>query len=183
MLVVGNWVLSHLGVARVLRPRLVPLVDGPVGYTISESTRELIAILSTRPKNAEGNARLAAQHQANDAKPRAAGGLGDRPLVVLSSTDMLERMTLWHAGQAKLANLSSRSLHVVANGSHLIAWSHPDLVVSAIQCVLGAAADPARSRSRARRGSHAATLINKERRRSDLQRQSRSRSARARATA
>ena len=144
MLVVGNWVLSHLGVARVLGPRLVPLVDGPVGYTISESTRELIAILSTRPKNAEGNARLAAQHQANDAKLRAAGGLGDRPLVVLSSTDMLERMTLWHAGQAKLAGLSSRSLHVVANGSHLIAWSHPDLVVSAIRCVLGAAADPAR---------------------------------------
>ena len=60
MLVVGNWVLSRLGVARVLGPRLVPLVDGPVGYTISESTRELIAILSTRPKNAEGNARLAA---------------------------------------------------------------------------------------------------------------------------
>ena len=108
MLAVGNWVLSRLGVARLLGPRLVPLVDGPVGYTIPESTRELIAILSTRPKNAEGNARLSAQHQANDAQLRAAGGLGDRPLVVLSSTDMLARMRLWHDGQAKLASLSSR---------------------------------------------------------------------------
>ena len=140
----ANWVLSRLGVARLLGPRLSPLVDGPVAYAIPEATRELIAILSTRPKNVEGNARLSAQHQANDAQLRAAGGLGDRPLVVLSSTDMLARMRLWHDGQAKLASLSSRSLHVVADGSHLIAWSHPDLVVSAIQCVLGAASDPAR---------------------------------------
>jgi pimeloyl-ACP methyl ester carboxylesterase len=144
MLAVGNWVLSRLGVARLLGPRLVPLVDGPVAYSISESTRELIAIVSTRPRNLEGNAHLAAQHQTNDAQLHAAGGLGDRPLVVLSSTDMLERMTLWHDGQAKRASLSSRSLHVVADGSHLIAWSHPNLVVSAIRCVLGAASDPGR---------------------------------------
>ena len=57
---------------------------------------------------------------------------------------MLERMSLWQDGQAKLARLSSRSTLVVAEGSHLIAWSHPDLVVSAIQRVLGAAADPPR---------------------------------------
>ncbi len=133
-----------MGVARLLGPRLVPLVDGPVAYNIPESTRELIAVLSTRPKNLEGNARLAAQHQANDAQLRAAGGLGERPLAVLSSTDMSERMRLWQDGQAKLAGLSSRSLHVTAEGSHLIAWSHPDLVVDAIQCVLGAASDPER---------------------------------------
>jgi pimeloyl-ACP methyl ester carboxylesterase len=139
----GNWVLSRLGLARLLGPRLVPLVDGPVGYNMSESTRELITVLSTRPKNLEGNARLAAQHQANDAQLRAAGGLGERPLVVLSSTDMLERMSLWHEAQAKLASLSSRSMYVTASGSHLIAWSHPDLVVSAIRCVLLAGADGA----------------------------------------
>ena len=144
MLAAGNWVLSRLGVARLLGPRLVPLVDGPVGYSVSEPTRDLIAVLSSRPKNLEGNARLSAQHQANDAELRAAGGLGDRPLVVLSSTDMLERRSLWQDGQAKLARLSSRSTLVVAEGSHLIAWSHPDLVVSAIQCVLEAASDPAR---------------------------------------
>jgi pimeloyl-ACP methyl ester carboxylesterase len=142
VLAVGNWALSRLGVARLLGPRLVPLVDGPVGYTLPEPTRDLIAVLSTRPKNQEGNARLSAQHQANDAQLRAAGRLGDRPLVVLTSTDMLERMRLWQDGQANLARLSSRSLQVTAEGSHLIAWSHPDLVTNAVQCVLGAAADP-----------------------------------------
>jgi pimeloyl-ACP methyl ester carboxylesterase len=145
ILTVGNWVLSRLGVARLLGPRLVPLVDGPAADSISAPTRELIAVLSSRPKNQEGNARLSAQHQANDAQLRAAGGLGERPLIVLSSTDMLARMRLWRDGQAKLARLSSRSMHVLADGSHLIAWSHPDLVASAIQCVLAAASDLART--------------------------------------
>jgi pimeloyl-ACP methyl ester carboxylesterase len=141
MLAAGNWVLSRLGVARLLGPRLVPLVDGPVADSISEPTRELIAILSSRPKNQEGNARLSAQHQANDAQLRATSGLGERPVIVLSSTDLLARMRLWHDGQAKLAGLSSRSLQVVAEGSHLIAWSHPDLVVRATECVLAVASD------------------------------------------
>src|SRR5438132_2473367 len=65
-LAMGNWVLSRLGVARLLGPRLVPLIDGPVGYTLPEATRELIAVVSTRPKNVEGNARLGAHHQLDD---------------------------------------------------------------------------------------------------------------------
>jgi pimeloyl-ACP methyl ester carboxylesterase len=142
LLAPANWVLSRLGVARLLGPGLLPLVDGPDAEAISEPTRELIAVLSTRPKNVEGNARLAAQHQANDALLRAAGGLGARPLVVLSSSDMLAHMSLWQEGQARLTGLSSRSRHLVADGNHLIAWSHPDLVVSAITCVLTAASEP-----------------------------------------
>jgi hypothetical protein len=33
-------------------------------------------------------------------------------------------------------------MRLTVDGSHLIAWSHPDLVTNAIQCVLRAAADP-----------------------------------------
>ena len=113
MLAVGNWVLSRLGVARLLGPRLVPLIDGPVGYTLPEATRELIAVISTRAKNIEGNARLGAHHQVDDAQLCAAGSLGDRPLVVLSSLQQLERMPGWNRGQAKLASLSSRSMHLI----------------------------------------------------------------------
>jgi hypothetical protein len=31
--------------------------------------------------------------------------------------------------------------HIVAEGSHLIAWQHPDLVINAIEWVLGASTD------------------------------------------
>jgi pimeloyl-ACP methyl ester carboxylesterase len=141
VLAVGNWILSRLGVARLLGPRLVPLIDGPAGYKLPEATRELIAIMSTRPKNQEGNARLGANHQVDDVQLRAAGSLGDRPLVVLSSIQQLSQMARWNAGQTKLASLSSRTTRVIADGSHLIAWEHPDLVVSAVQCVLAQTAD------------------------------------------
>jgi hypothetical protein len=70
-----------------------------------------------------------AHHQVDDAQLRAAGSLGDRPVVVLSSVQQLERMPGWNLGQARLASLSSRSMHLIADGSHLIAWQHPDLVV------------------------------------------------------
>jgi pimeloyl-ACP methyl ester carboxylesterase len=146
-LAVGNWALSRLGVARLLGPRLVPLIDGQVGYKLPEATRELIAVISTRPKNIEGNARLSAHHQVDDAQLRAAGPLGDRPLVVLSSLQQLEHATGWNRGQAKLASLSSRSMHLITGGSHLIAWQHPDLVVGSIQCVLAAPLDQARNAS------------------------------------
>jgi hypothetical protein len=132
---------SCLGLARLLGPELVPLVDGPVGYHMPEDLRELIAVISTRPKNQEGNARLVARHQANDAQLRAARGLGDRPLVVLSSLQQSERLAGWDAAQAKLAALSSRGVRTVATGSHLIAWEHPDLVVSAVEDVKLAASE------------------------------------------
>ena len=141
LLAIGNWILSRLGLARLLGPELVPLVDGPVGYRMPEDLRELIAVISTRPKNQEGNARLAARHQANDAQLRAAGGLGDRPLVVLSSLQQVERLAGWDAAQAKLAALSSRGVRSVAAGSHLIAWEHPELVVDAVEYVQLAASE------------------------------------------
>jgi pimeloyl-ACP methyl ester carboxylesterase len=136
VLAVGNWVLSRLGVARLLGARLVPLIDGPVGYTQPEATRELFAVVSTRPKNLEGNARLAAHQTDDDEQLRAAGTLEDRPLVVLSSSQTTAASANWSEGQRKLTDLSSNSTHILAEGSHLIAWEHPDLVISAIERVV-----------------------------------------------
>jgi pimeloyl-ACP methyl ester carboxylesterase len=145
MYAAGNWILSRLGVARLLGADLVPFIDGPVGYALSERTRELVAVVSTRPKNLEGNARLAAQQQADDAALRATPSFGDKALVVLSASDTAASLTQWAQAQARLASLSTRSLRLIAQGPHLIAWSHPDVVVAAVQCASKLSAAPALS--------------------------------------
>jgi hypothetical protein len=100
--------------------------------------RELIGIVGTRPKNLEGNARLAAHHTDDDERLRAAGSLGDRPLVVLGSSQMVERLAHWGEGQRRLAALSSSGTATLVDGAHMIAWEHPDVVVSAIDRVVAA---------------------------------------------
>ena len=133
---VANFVLSRLGLGRLLGPELSVIVDGPVAYTIPESTREVISVIALRPKNLEGNERLSAHHQDDDDLLRAAGTLGDRPVVVLTSTTFLGRMDRWAEAQDKLAALSSRSEQHILEGSHLIAWQHPDALVAAVQRVI-----------------------------------------------
>ena len=138
----ANWILSRLGVGRLLGPSFLLLFD-PVGAQLPEATRELIGVLVLRPNNVEGNARLAAGQMLDDDRLRSAGTLGARPLVVLTSTEQLAQVGRWSAAQQKLSALSSNSTQIVADGSHLIAWQHPDLVVSAIERVLAASAHPA----------------------------------------
>jgi hypothetical protein len=98
--------------------------------------------VGTRPKNLEGNARLAAHHTQDDERLRAAGSLGDRPVVVLGSTEMVGRLAQWGEGQLKLAALSSRGTATIVDGSHMIAWEHPDFVVGAIERVVAASEWP-----------------------------------------
>jgi hypothetical protein len=142
----GNWVLSRLGVGRLLGPSFVLLFDA-VGAKLPEATRQLIGVLVLRPSNIEGNARLAAGQMRDDERLRSAGTLGARPLVVLTSTDQSALVARWSAAQQKLVALSSDSTHIVAEGSHLIAWQHPDLVVSAIKRVLAASTPGASARA------------------------------------
>jgi pimeloyl-ACP methyl ester carboxylesterase len=136
-----NWVLSRLGIGRLLGPSFVLLFD-PVGARLPEATRELIGVLALRPKNVEGNARLAAGQMRDDERLRSAGTLGARPLVVLTSTEESAQVARWSAAQQKLLALSSDSTQIVAEGSHLIAWQHPELVISAIEQVVLASATP-----------------------------------------
>jgi pimeloyl-ACP methyl ester carboxylesterase len=136
MLAAGNWVLARLGVGRLLGPELVPFVDGPVGYKVPGELRTMISVMSLRPKNLEGNARLAAHQADDDARLRAAGSLGSRPLVVLTSSQLLASQPRWGEGQRQLAALSTDSTTIVAEGSHLIAWEHPDLVIGAVARVV-----------------------------------------------
>ena len=78
-----------------------------------------------------------------------AGAVGDMPLVVLShDTNVgltgtllplpLRRVfeTRWTSMQAQLAELSTRSTHIVASGSdHYVQEARPDLVIAGIRGV------------------------------------------------
>ena len=52
--------------------------------------------------------------------------------------EVLQRRYGWAEGQRSLAALSTNSTSIVAEGSHLIAWEHPELVVRAVEQVIGA---------------------------------------------
>ena len=77
-------------------------------------------------------------------KPGGFGSLGDLPLTVISRAPLdpiTGNPTLleWQQGQLRLLQLSSRSVHIVANQSgHNIQDSEPDLVANAIRNMLGA---------------------------------------------
>jgi len=78
------------------------------------------------------------------------GGLGDRPLVVLTcapgdDTDTERLHEAWHDLHRDLAGLSANSRHVVsASPGHYLNFDDPDLVVSAIRDVVRCARSGAR---------------------------------------
>lgn len=71
---------------------------------------------------------------------RAAGRLGDLPLVVISedpAKNAPEGVGVFETMQSDLAGLSSHSARIAAIGSgHQIHWERPDLVISAIQTMV-----------------------------------------------
>ena len=77
-------------------------------------------------------------------KPLAAGGLGDRPLIVITAGQgklMNGRpWQVWHGLQAELAALSANQRHIVADRpGHYVHKSDPDLVITAIREVVHSA--------------------------------------------
>jgi pimeloyl-ACP methyl ester carboxylesterase len=75
--------------------------------------------------------------------PGAPGSLGDRPLIVLSAGKS-DADPAWREGwadaQARLAALSRRGVHIVAeNSGHSLALENPKLVAAAVEAVVMAA--------------------------------------------
>jgi pimeloyl-ACP methyl ester carboxylesterase len=71
-------------------------------------------------------------------KPLAAGGLGDRPVIVITAGPgkiINGRVwQIWHGLQAELAGLSSNRRHIVASHpDHYVHKKDPDLVITAIR--------------------------------------------------
>ena len=65
--------------------------------------RPTIGLLALRPNNLTGIDRLSRAHQANDADLQAAGGLGERPVVVLSASQT-SAQPRWAEAQVRLAS-------------------------------------------------------------------------------
>ena len=74
------------------------------------------------------------------AEARAAGSLGDRPLIVLSAENTAvasEYHNVWMELQTDLARLSARGKHVVVNESNgELIYQAPDAVVEAVRQVV-----------------------------------------------
>jgi pimeloyl-ACP methyl ester carboxylesterase len=125
--------LARLGITRLL----VPAPD--------ELSRE-INYLMMRTKGIEAFADELAVDETSKAQIRAAGNLGDIPLIVLtagkssdgiysSETDRAAERRVWVEGiQAEMAKLSSKGKQIIVSDSdHMIPTERPEAVVSAIR--------------------------------------------------
>jgi pimeloyl-ACP methyl ester carboxylesterase len=77
-------------------------------------------------------------------RPLAAGGLGERPLIVITAAEGKiingRAWQIWHELQAELAALSSNRRHIVASHpDHYVHKKDPDLVITAIRDVVHSA--------------------------------------------
>jgi len=84
----------------------------------------------------------AARATPDEMEPGAPGSLGERPLIVLSAGRSAQDSAWregWAAAQARLAALSRRGVHLVAdNDGHSLSLENPRLVGAAVRAVVGA---------------------------------------------
>lgn len=140
----GAKALAASGVARALqrpRPFTAP------GWT-PEQVR-LLTHLRSRPDSVVADASIGSFNDENEREARASGGLGSKPLVVLTAGQPLPvppklaasaaaYQEIWkHRLQAQLATLSSRGRQVIVeNAGHGMMFSTPGVVVAAIRDVV-----------------------------------------------
>jgi pimeloyl-ACP methyl ester carboxylesterase len=81
----------------------------------------------------------AARATSDEMAPGKPGSLGDRPLIVLSAGRSAQNVAWqegWAAAQTRLAALSRRGVHLVAeNNGHSLALENPKLVGAAVEAV------------------------------------------------
>lgn len=150
---VVSW-LSRLGIFRLMggdpadAPE-APCIPFAVKYLPLETHAAYLAV-EGQPQCFDALLAEEAATPKREEQVRAAGSLGDLPLVVLahdassvptgvSSADAVQTEATWRQLQEELAQLSSAGSLVVAEESgHNIALDRPDLVLAAIQQVLAA---------------------------------------------
>ena len=136
-------ILRNLGIARLLAGKAGP------GVTMSRDLQEEFKYLQLQAKYLDAELAETAAMPQSEAETRAAGSLGDRPLVVLTAgrvaypanvpaEDAEAFHKLWVGElQVSLAKLSTRGRQVMVESStHLIPLQAPQAVVTAIREVL-----------------------------------------------
>jgi pimeloyl-ACP methyl ester carboxylesterase len=139
--------LAFVGFVRLLRPPLRSLP--PKG--LSREDWLLIQNLRRQPKSLAAESSSGMTQDQSGIEARAASGLGDRPLIVLTAgkaefdpSDTAEARAatedqeIWiHELQSQLATLSLRGKQIVVQGStHGIPWEAPEAVVDAVKDVI-----------------------------------------------
>lgn len=126
-----------LGLVRLAWAELWPAAL-PVTAKLSPELRHLLGIIQSRPGHiATALAENEAAAADNDALRNAS--LGDTPLVLLGAGQTIANIPSWRGSLEYQAGLSSDSrLTTVADADHSLHWDHPELVVSAVQELVGA---------------------------------------------
>ncbi|MSV29090.1 MAG: alpha/beta hydrolase [Bryobacterales bacterium] len=142
--------LTFIGFVRLLRP---PLKTRPPKGLSREDWR-VIQELRRQPKALAAESSTGMTQDESGMQARSAGGLGDRPLVVLTAgkaeydpsnaTEAKlanDEQQIWiHDLQAQLATLSTRGKQLTVNSTHGIPWEAPENVVDAVREVIAATA-------------------------------------------
>jgi pimeloyl-ACP methyl ester carboxylesterase len=130
-------VFNQIGLYRLVPNRPAPALP-PRGMTSSEWS--VIWHLTQSSKARSALMQEIASWPQSTAEARAAGSLGDRPLIVLSAENLAltpEYRRVWMDLQADLARLSARGKHVVINASNgELIYQAPDAVVEAARQIV-----------------------------------------------
>jgi pimeloyl-ACP methyl ester carboxylesterase len=137
------WAAGEIGLIR-----LTQASDGPRTDASQMSREELIATLRRQPKSVVTNVATGIWMPESYQEARASGGLGDRPLIVLTAGEPFDfrdaelnrqavaYQQIWiHEMQAGLAQLSTRGRQIVVEGSNHANISS-NVVIAAIRDVV-----------------------------------------------
>lgn len=102
--------LSRLGLGPVL-------ADGPADLPQAAAAQE--HAIQTRPRNYDNSRDEVSLYREALEQAQALTSLGNKPLVVLSTTESDEKSPGWSAAQDELAGLSSNSSHRVVDTTHV----------------------------------------------------------------
>jgi pimeloyl-ACP methyl ester carboxylesterase len=129
---------SRFGLVRLIWAQVWPEFL-PSTANLSPQTRDVLGMLQARGQHlTTGRQEYEAAWADNDELRDAS--LGDVPLAVIGAGQMVDRMPYWPESLEYQASLSARGELIVAKGvSHSIHWERPELVVSAVRAIVGAA--------------------------------------------
>ena len=139
--------------ARIIQPdRAIPVWVGqplrsraPAQRNDASAEWNTIWHLTQAPKARAALIQDIASRQRSSAEARAAGSLGGRPLVVVSSENIEPASAhpgLWMELQTDLARLSTHGKAIVVEGGSDLVYQSPGAVIEAVRQVLSAVGDP-----------------------------------------
>jgi pimeloyl-ACP methyl ester carboxylesterase len=137
----------HLGLRRLEMATGWGLAADDPDRRISNQLRQEIFYLQRQDKSQRATASESASFEVSKAQVRAAGTLGDRPLIVLTAerpyapdplltAELMDRLNqVWiNELQLQEMRLSTRGKQIVVpNSSHVIPYNRPDAVITAIR--------------------------------------------------